>query len=38
MYIMGIPEKKRAESLVKEIMAEDFTNLGRKMEIHAHEV
>uniref|UniRef100_A0A8C4M3G8 LINE-1 retrotransposable element ORF1 protein n=1 Tax=Equus asinus asinus TaxID=83772 RepID=A0A8C4M3G8_EQUAS len=39
--IIGIPDgkekEKRAESLFKEIMAENFPNLGREMELHVTE-
>uniref|UniRef100_A0A9L0S6J7 LINE-1 retrotransposable element ORF1 protein n=1 Tax=Equus caballus TaxID=9796 RepID=A0A9L0S6J7_HORSE len=38
--IIGIPEgeeEKGAESLFKEIMAENFPNLGREMELHVTE-
>ena len=38
--IIGIPEgeeKKGAENFFKEIMAENFQNLGREMELHVTE-
>ena len=38
---MRVPEveerEKRAESLFEEIMAENFPNLGRHMDIQVHE-
>ena len=39
--IMGIPEGKKrekgAENLFKEIIAENFSNLGKKLDIQVHE-
>ena len=39
---MGIPEaeerEKRAESLFKEIIAENFPNMGKELGIQIHEV
>lgn len=36
LCIVGILEEKRAESLFKEIMAVNFPNLGRDLDIHVN--
>ena len=41
IQIIGIPEgeerEERAESLFKEIIAENFPNLGKELDRHVHE-